>query len=67
MHLTNYSVNKKNTSYAGNEDATATTGHKWSLEALFQYLRDKEGINTDLLWQQMCDVIIKVSESMSGF
>lgn len=29
MHLTNYSVNKKNTEYQTNEDETACQGHKW--------------------------------------
>ena len=29
MHLTNYSVNKKNAEYQANEDETACQGHKW--------------------------------------
>lgn len=29
MHLTNYSVNKKNTEYKANADETACQGHKW--------------------------------------
>lgn len=29
MHLTNYSVNKKNAEYQANADETACQGHKW--------------------------------------
>ena len=29
VHLTNYSVNKKNTEYKSNSDETACQGHKW--------------------------------------
>lgn len=31
MHLTNYSVNKKNAEYQANADETACQGHKWYL------------------------------------
>lgn len=31
MHLTNYSVNKKNAEYQPNADETACQGHKWYL------------------------------------
>lgn len=31
VHLTNYSVNKKNTEYKSNSDETACQGHKWYL------------------------------------
>lgn len=29
MHLTNYSINKKNVEYKSNADETACQGHKW--------------------------------------
>lgn len=32
MHLTNYSVNKKNVDYKANTDETACQGHKWYVE-----------------------------------
>ena len=34
MHLTNYSVNKKNAEYQANEDETACQGHKWYLDSV---------------------------------
>ncbi|KAK7913701.1 hypothetical protein WMY93_013912 [Mugilogobius chulae] len=36
MHLTNYSVNKKNSEYQANSDDKACQGHKWALKALWQ-------------------------------
>ncbi|XP_078408778.1 tubulin monoglutamylase TTLL4 isoform X2 [Cetorhinus maximus] len=58
MHLTNYSVNKLNAEYKPNSDGKLCQGHKWSLKALWAYLNQK-GVRTDLLWEQMKDVIIK--------
>ena len=29
MHLTNYSINKKNTEYEANTDENVCQGHKW--------------------------------------
>uniref|UniRef100_A0A8C9KMK0 Tubulin tyrosine ligase like 4 n=1 Tax=Panthera tigris altaica TaxID=74533 RepID=A0A8C9KMK0_PANTA len=46
MHLTNYSVNKKN-------------GHKWYPGwALWNYLSQK-GINSDAIWEKIKDVVVK--------
>ncbi|XP_026151395.1 tubulin monoglutamylase TTLL4 isoform X2 [Mastacembelus armatus] len=58
MHLTNYSVNKKNSEYQTNSDDKACQGHKWALKALWQYLGSK-GINTTLIWEKIKDIIIK--------
>ncbi|XP_030581897.1 tubulin monoglutamylase TTLL4 isoform X2 [Archocentrus centrarchus] len=58
MHLTNYSVNKKNSEYQTNSDDKACQGHKWALKALWQYLGMK-GINTTLLWEKIKDIVIK--------
>ncbi|XP_030236539.1 tubulin monoglutamylase TTLL4 isoform X2 [Gadus morhua] len=58
MHLTNYSVNKKNTEYQTNSDNKACKGHKWALQALWQYLGAK-GINTTLIWDKIKDMVIK--------
>ncbi|XP_021053998.1 tubulin polyglutamylase TTLL4 isoform X1 [Mus pahari] len=58
MHLTNYSVNKKNTDYQANADETACQGHKWALKALWNYLSQK-GINSDAIWEKIKDVVVK--------
>lgn len=58
MHLTNYSVNKKNSDYKSNTDETACQGHKWSLKALWNYLSQK-GVNTDAVWEKLKDIVIK--------
>ncbi|XP_049744149.1 tubulin monoglutamylase TTLL4 [Elephas maximus indicus] len=58
MHLTNYSVNKKNVEYQANADETACQGHKWALKALWNYLSQK-GINSDVIWEKIKDVVVK--------
>ncbi|XP_060732719.1 tubulin polyglutamylase TTLL4 [Tachysurus vachellii] len=58
MHLTNYSVNKKNSEYQANSDDKACQGHKWALKALWQYL-DSKGIITSLIWEKIKDMVIK--------
>nr|XP_031308049.1 tubulin polyglutamylase TTLL4 isoform X1 [Camelus dromedarius] len=58
MHLTNYSVNKKNSEYQANEDETACQGHKWALKALWSYLSQK-GVNSDAIWEKIKDVVVK--------
>ncbi|XP_035860124.1 tubulin polyglutamylase TTLL4 isoform X2 [Sander lucioperca] len=58
MHLTNYSVNKKNSEYQSNSDDKACQGHKWALKALWQYLGSR-GVNTTLIWEKIKDIVIK--------
>uniref|UniRef100_A0A3Q4HGV5 Tubulin tyrosine ligase-like family, member 4 n=1 Tax=Neolamprologus brichardi TaxID=32507 RepID=A0A3Q4HGV5_NEOBR len=58
MHLTNYSVNKKNSEYQTNSDYKACQGHKWALKALWQYLGSK-GVNTTPIWEKIKDIVIK--------
>ncbi|TFK03606.1 dachshund-like protein 1-like [Platysternon megacephalum] len=58
MHLTNYSVNKKNTEYKSNSDETACQGHKWALKALWSYLSQK-GVNSEAIWEKIKDIVIK--------
>ncbi|KAK2840228.1 hypothetical protein Q5P01_013968 [Channa striata] len=58
MHLTNYSVNKKNSEYQTNSDDKACQGHKWALKALWQYL-GSQGINTTQIWEKIKDIVIK--------
>ncbi|NWU76171.1 TTLL4 polyglutamylase, partial [Onychorhynchus coronatus] len=58
VHLTNYSVNKKNTEYKSNLDETACQGHKWALKALWNYLSQK-GVNSEAIWEKIKDIVVK--------
>ncbi|XP_038838672.1 pneumococcal serine-rich repeat protein-like [Salvelinus namaycush] len=58
MHLTNYSVNKKNSDYQSNDSDKACQGHKWALKALWHYLGCK-GVNTTLIWEKIKDIVMK--------
>ncbi|XP_021256131.1 tubulin polyglutamylase TTLL4 isoform X2 [Numida meleagris] len=58
VHLTNYSVNKKNAEYQSNLDETACQGHKWALKALWNYLTQK-GVNSEAIWEKIKDIVIK--------
>jgi len=58
-HLTNFSLNKKCEKFVNNQDAEQDDqGHKWSLQALTRHL-EKHGIDMNLLWARIYDVIIK--------
>ncbi|XP_072274123.1 tubulin monoglutamylase TTLL4 isoform X2 [Pyxicephalus adspersus] len=58
MHLTNYSVNKKNVEYKANTDETACQGHKWALKALWTYLNQK-GFSSEKIWEKIKEMVIK--------
>ncbi|XP_077176861.1 tubulin monoglutamylase TTLL4 isoform X2 [Paroedura picta] len=58
MHLTNYSINKKNVEYKANGDETACQGHKWALKALWNYLNQK-GIDSEAIWEKIKDIVVK--------
>ena len=59
MHLTNYSINKKNEKFVQNEDVEQDdVGFKWSLTAFCNHL-EQVGIDMDLLWSRIFDVILK--------
>lgn len=59
VHLTNYSINKKNKKFNRNmKMADDTLPFKWSLTAFFLRLASC-GINVDLIWEQIYDLIIK--------
>lgn len=59
MHLTNYSINKKNDKFQQNEDLeNDDSGFKWSLSAFCNHL-EQVGIDMDLLWSRTYDLIIK--------
>ncbi|XP_041365968.1 tubulin polyglutamylase TTLL4-like isoform X2 [Gigantopelta aegis] len=58
MHLTNYSVNKKNIDYQSNSDEALCQGHKWSLKSLWHYLKQRN-VNTAAIWETIKDLVIK--------
>jgi len=59
IHLTNYSINKKNINYIQNEEENEDNyGFKWSLTALMKYLQTID-CDTEKLWQKIVDIIIK--------
>jgi hypothetical protein len=59
MHLTNYSVNKKNEKFVANRDADRDdTGNKWSLKGLNRHF-EHIGIDSDFVWAKIYDAIIK--------
>ena len=59
MHLTNYSINKKNDKFIANENVEQYNyGYKWSLGAFCKHL-EQVGIDMNLLWSRIYDLIIK--------
>lgn len=59
MHLTNYSINKKNENFIQNENTEQDdVGYKWSLTAFCKHLA-QVGIDMDLMWSRIYDVILK--------
>eukprot|EP00041_Stephanoeca_diplocostata_P030481 m.923184 g.923184 ORF g.923184 m.923184 type:complete len:744 (+) comp23765_c0_seq2:105-2336(+) len=66
MHLTNYSVNKNSSSFVSNDDATANEGHKWSVLGLLRYLAEEDGVDTDAVWREICDVVVKTLVAGDG-
>lgn len=59
VHLTNYSINKKNNNFVQNQNLEADDhGFKWSLSAFCKHL-ESVGIDMDLFWSRIYDVIIK--------
>jgi hypothetical protein len=59
-HLTNYSINKKNQNFVQNKNLEQDDrGMKWSLAAFMKYLEQTGGIDTDLFWSRIYDIILK--------
>jgi len=59
VHLTNYSVNKHNEKFQSNDDAEQDDeGHKWSLSAFRQHLKDCN-VDDELLWERIHDICVK--------
>ncbi|UJR26634.1 hypothetical protein I4U23_007952 [Adineta vaga] len=66
MHLTNYSVNRYNSEYRSNNDSAACTGHKWSLKALWAYLKTRNVDVADVI-ERIKDLVIKTIISADPF
>ena len=64
-HLTNYSLNKQSENFISNDDDLQCKGHKWSLFALKDFL-SKQGIDVDLIWNRIYDMIIKTIISIEN-
>jgi tubulin polyglutamylase TTLL5 len=59
IHLTNYSVNKKNKKYVRCDDPDVEDyGNKWSMSAMLRYLA-REGKDTFGMMMQIEELIIK--------
>ena len=58
--MTNYSINKKNRGFIQNENLEHDDhGYKWSLTAFMKHLEQIGGIDIDLFWSRIYDLIIK--------
>lgn len=58
MHLTNYSVNKRNKQHYDEGDPNGETGTKRSLRGLFEHLR-KNDVDVPKIWKSIQDIILK--------
>lgn len=66
MHLTNYSINRYNSEYRTNNDSGACTGHKWSLKALWTYLK-KRDVDVVEIMERIKDLIVKTIISADAY
>ena len=58
MHLTNYAINKFSENYQDCDDDAGDEGHKRSLGAILQILK-QEGCDTDAFMTEIKDIIVK--------
>lgn len=58
MHLTNYSVNKRNKQFYDEGDSNGETGTKRSLKYLFDHLR-RNNIDGSKVWKNIQDIMLK--------
>ncbi|XP_035215022.1 tubulin polyglutamylase TTLL4-like [Stegodyphus dumicola] len=65
IHLTNYSINRKSSSYTANEDENSCQGHKWSLKSFWSYM-SSSGIAISKIQEAIMDMIIKTIISTEG-
>lgn len=67
MHLTNYSVNKKNKKYVRCDDPDVEDyGNKWTMSAMLRYLA-REGKDTFGMMMQIEELIIKTILSVERY
>lgn len=60
MHLTNYFINKNSLEYKINNDCNSLHGSKWTLSTFWAHMQKNHShINTDRLWSQIVDIIVK--------
>ena len=57
IHLTNYSINKNNTKFSSSN--SPYSGHRWSLNTLWNYFSEKLGIDWKPVWENMKDICVK--------
>uniref|UniRef100_A0A5K3F665 Tubulin polyglutamylase TTLL5 n=1 Tax=Mesocestoides corti TaxID=53468 RepID=A0A5K3F665_MESCO len=62
VHLTNYSVNKRNSNYLQCNSSAEKESHKWPLQVLWRYL-EKEGHDTAKLWTSIKYIVFKTMAS----
>ncbi|XP_054722373.1 tubulin monoglutamylase TTLL4-like [Uloborus diversus] len=58
VHLTNYSINRKSSTYTYNEDENSCQGHKWTLKAFWTYMTNC-GIDVTKIKETITDMIIR--------
>jgi len=58
MHLTNFSVNKKNLNFVQNDDSDDRHSSKWSITNLRKAMRE-QGIDDVPIWRKIEDICIK--------
>ena len=63
IHLTNYSVNKKNPKFVSS--CSGETGSKWALSSLSRYYTD-HGLDFPHLWSQIKDIALKTIISIES-
>lgn len=58
MHLTNFSVNKKNLNFVANEDDDDRRSSKWSISNLKKAMQE-QGIDDGPIWRKIEDICLK--------
>ena len=67
MHLTNFSVNKKNINFVKTDNVDEDgAGSKWSLQTLRKTLRE-QGIDDSVIFRKIEDICIKTVLSAEPF
>mmetsp|Transcript_38856 Transcript_38856/g.28141 ORF Transcript_38856/g.28141 Transcript_38856/m.28141 type:complete len:228 (-) Transcript_38856:808-1491(-) len=66
MHLTNFSINKKNVNFVSSEADQDGQGSKWTLTCLRKAFRE-QGIDDSAIWRKIEDICIKTILSAEPF